>query len=117
MAELISKEKVIEKIWSVYNAYGNNSLAFSDEKTRTINKACGLVQREVERLPITTEQEIRNKAIEEFVEAIKTSQDAHIWCCRDLALEMCSGYHCDRCLNEFKERIDEIAESMKGEKE
>ena len=33
------------------------------------------------------EQEIRNNAIEEFAEAIKTSQDAHTWCCNDLTLE------------------------------
>lgn len=62
------------------------------------------------------EQEIRNKAIEEFAEAIKTSQDAHTWCCNDLTLEFCVGDDCKECLEKFKARIDEIAESMKGEK-
>lgn len=60
-------------------------------------------------------QEIRNKAIEEFAEAIKTSQDAHTWCCNDLTLEFCVGDDCKECLEKFKARIDEIAESMKGE--
>ena len=63
------------------------------------------------------EQEIRTKAIEEFAEAIKTSQDAHTWCCNDLTLEFCVGDDCKECLEKFKARIDGIAESMKGEKE
>lgn len=61
------------------------------------------------------EQDGYNRAIDEFAEVIKTSQDAHIWCCEDSHLEFCIGYNCDVCLREFEERINEMAKQMKGE--
>lgn len=61
-----------------------------------------------------TNTKIRNKAIEEFAEAIKTSTNAYKWSCRDLALEFCDARGCDKCKATFAKEIDEIAESMKA---
>ena len=55
-----------------------------------------------------------NKAIDEFVNAIKTSQDAHLWCCSDHHLGCCNGDNCDECLSDFGKQIDKIAEQLKG---
>ena len=113
MAELIRKEEVIEKIWSVYNKYGNNSLAFSDEKIRAIDKACGLVQKEVEKLPIVTEAELRSSVIDEFAEAIMVK-----------ATELSEKVVFDGklvgdalSLDCISDMVVEIASQMKGEKE
>ena len=63
-----------------------------------------------------TNTKIRNKAIEEFSEAIKTFPKIYEWCCYDLPMKICGGTHCEVCVEHFKNEIDEIAESMKGEK-
>lgn len=60
------------------------------------------------------EQEIRNKAIDEFANALNNSPNIHKWACRDLTLEFCNGDDCDECENEFMEEIYQIAEQMKG---
>ena len=65
----------------------------------------------------STMEYVRNKAIEEFAERLKTSELAWDWCCYDETNELCGANHCDRCMAEFKEKIDEIAESMKGGKQ
>lgn len=61
------------------------------------------------------EKEIRNKAIDEFVNSLKNSSNMHKWSCRDMTLEFCNGDDCDECENEFMKEIYEIAEQMKGE--
>lgn len=61
------------------------------------------------------EKEIRNKAIDEFVNALKNSSNMHKWSCGDMTLEFCNGDDCDECENEFMKEIYEIAEQMKGE--
>jgi hypothetical protein len=66
-------------------------------------------------LPRVEEQEIRNKAIDEFRNALHNSPNMHIWACRDMALEFCDGDHCDECENKFMEELYQIAEQMKGE--
>lgn len=55
----------------------------------------------------------RDKAIEEFAEKVKTSPNAHLWCCNDLSLEFCSMDDCEVCMDKFKKQIDEITEQMK----
>lgn len=57
----------------------------------------------------------RNKAIDEFVNALKNSSNMHKWSCRDMTLEFCNGDDCDECENEFMQEIYQIAEQMKGE--
>jgi hypothetical protein len=56
-----------------------------------------------------------NKAIDEFVNALKNSSNMHKWSCRDMTLEFCNGDDCDECENEFMKEIYEIAEKMKRE--
>lgn len=53
------------------------------------------------------------KALDEFAEAIKESQQAYIWCCTDSPAEMCDG-NCEICWIKFRKDIDEIAEQLKG---
>jgi hypothetical protein len=61
------------------------------------------------------DRELRNKAIEEFAEVIKSSQNVYTCCCTDSPMEFCDGDGCEMCVLRFKKEIDEIAESMKKE--
>lgn len=54
-----------------------------------------------------------NKAIDDFAETIKTSQEAHLWYCSDYGLEFCNGDNCEECSHEFTKQIDKIAEQLK----
>lgn len=54
----------------------------------------------------------RERAIREFAERIKSSHDAYSWCCADGSMEYCNGDHCESCMDDFKEKIDKIAEQM-----
>ena len=54
-----------------------------------------------------------NKAIDDFVETIKTSQEAHLWYCSDYRLEFCNGDNCEECSHEFTKQIDKITEKLK----
>lgn len=54
-----------------------------------------------------------NKAIDDFAETIKTSQEAHFWYCGDHILEFCDGDNCEECSCKFTKQIDEIAEQLK----
>ena len=54
-----------------------------------------------------------NKAIDDFAETIKTSQEAHLWYCSDYGLEFCNGDNCEECSHEFTKQIDKIAEKLK----
>ena len=54
-----------------------------------------------------------NKAIDDFTETIKTSQEAHLWYCSDYGLEFCNGDNCEECSHEFTKQIDKIAEKLK----
>ena len=67
---------------------------------------------EIDRMKVV-EQEIRNKAIDEFANVLNNSPNIHKWACRDLTLEFCNGDNCDECENEFMEEIYQIAEQMK----
>ena len=55
-----------------------------------------------------------NKAIDDFAETIKTSQEAHLWYCSDYGLEFCNGDNCEVCSHEFTKQIDKIAEQLKA---
>ena len=80
------------------------------EKLTTKRKDCCPLE------PVLEVDEIRNKAIEEFAEKIKSSQNAYEWCCHDSAMEFCMGDDCEKCVERFKAEIEKIAESMKGGK-
>lgn len=54
------------------------------------------------------------KAIDDFAETIKTSQEAHLWYCSDYGLEFCNGDNCEECSHEFTKQIDKIAERLKA---
>lgn len=56
------------------------------------------------------QQKAKEDAIREFAERIKSSQDAYSWCCADGSMEYCNGDHCESCMDDFKEKIDKIAE-------
>lgn len=57
-------------------------------------------------------ENIRNKTIEEFATAIKSSELAWNWCCHDEASELCDN-NCVKCMAKFEEQIDEITKSVK----
>ena len=67
----------------------------------------------LQKLPTVTEQEIRNKAIEEFAEAICVNASAD-----SLKVMLPDGFRADVVTIDFvNEMVIKIAESMKGEKE
>ncbi len=59
------------------------------------------------------DKKIREKAIDDFVKAIKESQQAYIWCCTDSPAEMCDS-NCEKCWLKFGKDIDKFAEQLKG---
>lgn len=76
---------------------------------------CGICGRDTERMhEIEHDAEVRAKTIDEFAERLKTSQDAYSWCCVDGSMEYCNGDHCEDCMEDFKEKIDKIADQLKG---
>ena len=59
------------------------------------------------------DRELRNKAIDEFANALKKSEHMYKWSCTDTPMEFCMGEHCDNCEKIFAQEIDEIAEQMR----
>ena len=59
---------------------------------------------------------VKRDAIREFAERLKSSQDAYSWCCADGSMEYCNGDHCESCMDNFKEKIDKIAEQILADK-
>ena len=109
MAELIDKNLALTTLEEVEKFAKEEGLEWANGIHRAII-CIGAMQG-------SSEQEIRTKAIEEFAEKIKSSQNAYEWCCHDSAVEFCMGDDCEKCVERFKAEIDEIAESIKGEKE
>lgn len=71
-------------------------------------KSCELVVTTINNQPAVSEQEIRNKAIDEFAEAIKSTLPIAVH-------KDCSeiDYEVDYALYGLRNRIDRIAEQMK----
>lgn len=115
MPESCSKCKFVYEFYGVkkcqlLNILENGEKAITPiKKLTTERKDCCPLK------PMLEADEIRNKAIEEFAEAIKSSQNVYTWCCTDSPMEFCGGNGCEMCVLRFKKEIDEIAESMKGE--
>lgn len=89
-----------------------------DYAQRLINKVAKVIVEAFDNLSIEDVNMYKlgyNKAIDEFVNALKNSSNMHKWSCGDMTLEFCNGDDCDECENEFMKEIYEIAEQMKGE--
>lgn len=95
---------------------GKNDLQYIELLEKTLKNEQAITAKAVAKIRELSKEnkEIRNKAIDEFAETVKKSQNAHLWCCRDSALEFCSGDDCKSCMDKFKKQIDEIAEEMRG---
>lgn len=53
MSDLISRDKVIEIIWGLFNSYGNDSRKFIPLETRAIREFCSMLQAKIEKqLPV-----------------------------------------------------------------
>ena len=50
MGDLISRSRVIENIWDVFNSYANDSQRFDEYETEAINKAFGVLLKMVENM-------------------------------------------------------------------
>jgi hypothetical protein len=48
--DLISRKRVIETIWEVFNSYANDSQRFDEYETEAINNAFTVLQKEVENM-------------------------------------------------------------------
>lgn len=48
MSDLISRSRVIENIWDVFNSYANDSLRFDEYETEAINRAFTVLQKTIE---------------------------------------------------------------------
>ena len=49
--DLISRKRVIENIWDVFNSYANDSQRFDEYETEAINNAFTVLQKVVENQP------------------------------------------------------------------
>lgn len=48
--DLISKQSVIEKIWELYNSYGNDAEVYDELTTEAINREFSRLQRAIENM-------------------------------------------------------------------
>ena len=51
MSDLISRSRVIENIWDVFNSYANDSLRFDEYETEAINRAFTVLQKAIKGQP------------------------------------------------------------------
>ena len=97
MAELIDKSELRRQLWERHDYIVSDYAMYADAE-ETADEICGVVSM-LDDMPTVTEAEIRAKAIEEFAEKIKS----------DFTF---TDYFAGMC---FKDKIDEIAEQLKGE--
>lgn len=106
MSDLIRKEAVVNEIVNTpTNSDGYNPVYLSGSATRQL-EILGII----ERLPKVSEQEIRNKAIEEFAKKLKekcNSMIAEKWNNEVAPISWANAYA------DFKDDVDDIAEQMK----
>ena len=63
--DLISRSRVIENIWDVFNSYANDSQRFDEYETKAINNAFKVLQKQIENQPTAYDVE---KVVEELEE-------------------------------------------------
>ena len=68
MSDLISRSRVIENIWDVFNSYANDSLRFDEYETEAINRAFTVLQKAIEGQPTAYNLD---KVVEELEETSK----------------------------------------------
>ena len=66
MSDLISREKAIETLWSLFNSYGNNARVFDVEETEAINMFCSRLQSEIENQPTAYDVDKVVKELEDY---------------------------------------------------
>ena len=71
MAELIKKDEAKKEMWWLFNNYVNNASNFEPEETEAVNRSFGRLQNVIDNMPTTTESEIREKAISDFLKALE----------------------------------------------
>lgn len=97
MAELIKKTELIEALVLSHTAHANNS-----REASLLNRDVLIVMEQ----PVTTEAEIRAKAIDEFAEKLKAQSEN-----LETAIDVFGGSNGQVIC----ETVDEIAEQLKGE--
>ena len=102
----------VEKMEKLININNDNFWQILFDEACVEGKQAERIEKELEKISIA-EQEIRNKAIEEFAERLKDSL-AHKY--RHLLEVDADGFEW-LTTDAISTHIDEIAESMKGEKE
>ncbi len=93
MSELIKRQDAIDAVAKLYRYESDRMTALQE-------------------VPVITEQEIRNKVIDEFAELLKSDEFQKYNL--DMVFETSRDLSYSHCINAFCEYIDEIAEQMKG---
>lgn len=57
MGDLISKQSAIEKMWELYNYYGNNAEIYDELTTEAINREFSRLQRAIENMEVAYDVE------------------------------------------------------------
>ena len=68
MGDLISRSRVIENIWDVFNSYANDSQRFDEYETEAINKAFGVLLKMVENMSCAYDVAKVVAELEEYIE-------------------------------------------------
>lgn len=76
MSDLISRSRVIENIWDVFNSYANDSLRFDEYETEAINRAFTVLQKAIEGQPTAYNPE---KVVEELEEMKERSLSSYAY--------------------------------------
>ena len=74
--DLMSKKRVIENIWDVFNSYANDSQRFDEYETKAINNAFKVLQKQIENQPTAYDVE---KVLEELKQA-NTCPNCSMYC-------------------------------------
>lgn len=75
--DLISRSRVIENIWDVFNSYANDSQRFDEYETKAINNAFKVLQKQIENQPTAYD-------VEKVVAELKDKAEEH----RNIAFDM-----------------------------
>ena len=98
MSDLISRSRVIENIWDVFNAYANDSLRFDEYETEAINNACKVLQKVIEGQPIAYDEEKVVEELEEAKEKIATEDYCRT---KHYVKNDCEHKDCFKCCAEY----------------
>ena len=65
--DLISRSRVIENIWDVFNSYANDSQRFDEYETKAINNAFKVLQKQIENQPTVYDLEKVVQSVRETI--------------------------------------------------